>query len=93
MRYFAKRKKELNSDCILDAKTVVLDKNAHELFDTHIYCMEDLQCDTHSYQFLKGSPILGCDYMYQFDDIFNKSFMFGIDIYLRGRMISNQYCC
>ena len=35
--------------------------------------MDDLQCDTHSFQFLKGSPILGCDYMYKFDDIFEKS--------------------
>tara|TARA_A100001015_G_scaffold314332_1_gene423547 strand:+ start:260 stop:1378 length:1119 start_codon:yes stop_codon:yes gene_type:complete len=74
MLYFQKRKKELNHDsCILDAKTCVLDDNADELLDIHKYCVEDLQCDTHSYQFLKGSPILGCDYMYQFDDIFEKS--------------------
>ena len=68
------KEKELNHDsCILDAKTCVLDDNADELLDIHKYCVEDLQCDTHSYQFLKGSPILGCDYMYQFDDIFEKS--------------------
>ena len=74
MLYFQKRKKELNHpSCILDAKTCVLDENADDLLDIHKYCVEDLQCDTHSYQFLKGSPILGCDYMYQFDDIFNKS--------------------
>jgi len=74
MLYFQKRKKELNHpSCILDAKTCVLDENASDLLDIHKYCMEDLQCDTHGYQFLKGSPILGCDYMYKFDDIFNKS--------------------
>lgn len=74
MLYFQKRKKELNHpSCILDAKTCVLDENADDLLDIHKYCVEDLQCDTHSYQFLKGSPILGCDYMYQFNDIYNKS--------------------
>jgi len=74
MLYFQKRKKELNHEtCVLDSKTVVLDENAEDLLDIHKYCIEDLQCDTHSFQFLKGSPILGCDYMYQFDDIFKKS--------------------
>ena len=74
MLYFQKRKIELgHAACILDAKTCVLDENANELLDIHKYCVEDLQCDTHSYQFLKGSPILGCDYMYHFNDIFEKS--------------------
>ncbi len=74
MHYFQKRKKELGyPECILDSKTVVLDENADELLDIHKYCIEDLECDTHSFQFLKGSPILGCDYMYNFDDIFEKS--------------------
>ncbi len=74
MLYFQKRKIELNNEnCVLDAKTIILDENADELFDIHKYVMEDLNCDTHQYQFLKGSPILGCDYMYQFDDIFGKS--------------------
>ena len=74
MLYFQKRKKELNHpSCVLDSKTVVLDENAEDLLDVHKYCVEDLQCDTHSFQFLKGSPILGCDFMYQFNDIFKKS--------------------
>ncbi len=74
MLYFQKRKVELgHPNCMLDSKTVVLDENAEDLFDIHKYCVEDLQCDTHSFQFLKGSPILGCDYMYKFDDIFTKS--------------------
>ena len=74
MRYFQKRKKELNhSTCVLDSKTVVLDENADNLLDVHKYCIEDLHCDTHSFQFLKGSPILGCDFMYKFDSIFDKS--------------------
>jgi len=74
MLYFQKRKFELgHPDCVLDSKTVVLDENAHDLLDIHKYCLEDLKCDTHSFQFLKGSPILGCDYMYKFDSIFEKS--------------------
>ena len=52
MIYFQKRKKELNHEsCILDAKTCVLDENAEDLLDIHKYCVEDLGCDTHSYQF------------------------------------------
>ena len=51
---FPKKKKELgHPKCILDAKTCVLDENAEDLLDIHKYCMEDLNCDTHSYQFLK----------------------------------------
>jgi radical SAM protein with 4Fe4S-binding SPASM domain len=74
MKYFQKRKKELNHPkCVLDSKTVVLDENAKDLLDIHKYCIEDLNCDTHSFQFLKGSPILGCDYMFKFDEIFDKS--------------------
>ena len=74
MLYFQKRKMELNHpSCVLDSKTVVLDENAENLLDVHKYCIEDLKCDTHSFQFLKGSPILGCDYMYTFNDIFEKS--------------------
>ena len=74
MLYFQKRKMELNHpSCVLDSKTVVLDENAEDLLDVHKYCIEDLKCDTHSFQFLKGSPILGCDYMYKFNNIFEKS--------------------
>lgn len=74
MRYFQKRKKELNSECILDSKTVVLDINANELFDIHKYCIEELQCDTHGFQFLKGSPIQHADLMFDYNEIFKKSF-------------------
>ena len=89
MIYFQKRKKELNHEsCILDAKTCVLDENAEDLLDIHKYCVEDLGCDTHSYQFLKGSPILGCDYMYKFDDIFNKSQAYE---YKNWSKIKNQF--
>ena len=73
VKYFHRRKKELKSDCILDIKTVVLDSNSQDLFSIHKYSVEKLGANTHAFQFLKGSPILGCDYMYQFDDIFNKS--------------------
>ena len=73
MRYFQKRKKELNyNHCNLDSKTVVLDENAKDLLKIHKYCVE-LQCDTHAFQFLKGSPIQHSDIMFDFDKIFEKS--------------------
>ncbi len=73
MRYFAKRRDELKSSCVLDAKTVVLDENADELLDIHKYCVEDLSCDTHSFMFLKGSPTQHADYMVPVEAILTKS--------------------
>ena len=74
MRYFQKKKTEIGHPCSLDSKTVVLDENAEDLFNIHRYCIEDLQCDTHSFQFLKGSPIQHSDLMFDFNSIYKKSF-------------------
>jgi MoaA/NifB/PqqE/SkfB family radical SAM enzyme len=73
MQRFVEKRNELKSNCVLEAKTVVLDSNAKELFDIYRYCVEELYCDNHSFQFLKGSPIQHADFMFQFDDMFNKS--------------------
>ncbi len=73
MRYFVEKRTRLNSNCVLEAKTVVLDDNAEDLFVIHKYCVEDLHCDHHSFQFLKGSPTQHADYMFPFDDIVKKS--------------------
>jgi len=73
MRYFIKRRNQLKSNCVLEAKTVVLDKNAADILDIHKYCVEELSCDHHSFQFLKGSPTQHADYMFSFDDILKKS--------------------
>jgi len=73
MRYFRKRRDELGSECVLDAKTVVLDENSENLLDIHRYCIEDLGCDHHSFQFLKGSPTQHSDIMFKTDDILKKS--------------------
>ena len=72
-RYFNKRKKELNSKCILDVKTVILDEYAHELFDIHKYCIEDLGFETHVFTFQKGSPIQMSDFPHKFDTIYKKN--------------------
>ena len=73
MQSFVEKRNELKSNCVLEAKTVVLDSNAEELFDIYRYCIEELNCDNHSFQFLKGSPIQHADFMFKFDDMFNKS--------------------
>ena len=73
MRYFSKRRDELNSTCVLDAKTVVLDENASELLEIHKYCIEELSCDTHSFMFLKGSPTQHADFMVPVEAILKKS--------------------
>ena len=74
MHYFSKKKESLGSSCTLDSKTVVLDDNADDLLNIHKYCIEDLKCDTHSFQFLKGSPIQHADLMFDFESIYKKSF-------------------
>ena len=70
IRRFALRKRERNSLTVLDSKTVVLDDNAKDLLDIHKYCVEDLQCDTHSLQFLKGAPIQHADNMFPVEAMF-----------------------
>lgn len=73
MRYFIRRRNETRQDCTMEAKTVVLDENAEDLLEIHRYCVEDLGCDHHSFQFLKGSPTQHADYMFDFDAILKKS--------------------
>ena len=38
IEYFRKKRDELNSSCVLDLKTTILDDNAEELFEIHKYC-------------------------------------------------------
>lgn len=72
MLYFKKKKEKTNHGCTLDSKTTILDENAKDLFDIHLYCLEELGCDTHAFQFLKGHPIQHADYMFKKEDIFSK---------------------
>lgn len=72
-RYFIEKRNELNSDCKLDAKTVILDEYAHELLDIHKYCIEKLGFDTQVFTFLKGSPVQNADYAFEYKKIFEKS--------------------
>lgn len=73
MRYFVKRRNELNHPAIMEAKTVVLDHTADQLLAIHKYCIEDLSCDHHSYQMLKGSHLQHSDIMFPMDDVLKKS--------------------
>lgn len=73
LQFFADCRDDLQSECILDVKTIVLDENADALLEIHKYCVEELCCDNHSFQFLKGSPIQHADKMYPYEDIFEKT--------------------
>ncbi|MDD3374515.1 MAG: radical SAM protein [Candidatus Omnitrophica bacterium] len=70
IQYFRKARKEKKSKCLLDIKTIILDENADQLFEIHKYCVEKLQCDNHSIQFLKGSSLQHADVMAKMEDIF-----------------------
>ena len=56
MIYFQKEKRKELHSLQFRLKTVVLDENVKDLLSIHKYCVEDLQCDTHAFQFLKGLP-------------------------------------
>jgi MoaA/NifB/PqqE/SkfB family radical SAM enzyme len=73
IRRFARRKRERGADTVLDAKTVVLDDNAGDLLDIHKYCVEDLDCDTHCLQFLKGAPIQHADNMFPMEAMYQET--------------------
>ncbi|MBD3823123.1 MAG: radical SAM protein [Epsilonproteobacteria bacterium] len=73
LAYFKRRKSELGSEAVLDIKTTVLDENAGELFNIYRYCVEELGCETHGFQFLKGSYLQHSDKIYDMDKIFETS--------------------
>jgi|AACY02.1.fsa_nt_gi MoaA/NifB/PqqE/SkfB family radical SAM enzyme len=67
-----KKLKDINkSKLILDTKTVVLDTNSKDLFETYKFLKERLGCDTHSFQILKGSPVQHADYTFDDNAIFD----------------------
>ena len=63
--------KNKNPKIIIDAKTVVLDSNANELFNIYKHFKEKLKIDTHSFQFLKGSPIQHADFPFAYEKIYD----------------------
>lgn len=70
LQYFVTRRNELKSTCMLDIKSLILDENSERLLELHDYCVNTLQADNHSLQFLKGSPLQHSDTPCSFDDIF-----------------------
>ena len=70
LRYFINRRNELNSNCILDIKSLILDENVERLQELHDYCVNNLRADNHSFQLLKGTPLQHSDREYSFGDMF-----------------------
>jgi len=69
---FRKKRDNLKHNCAIDLKTVVLDENIPDLFKIHKYFVEDLECDTHSIQLLKGAEIQYSDLMFDYEAIDKK---------------------
>jgi len=72
-KYFVDLKNIKNPDCTLDVKTTILDRNVENLFKIYKYMVEEIGANTHSFQFLKGSPIQHSDRMFSLQDITQKS--------------------
>jgi len=73
IKKFVELKRLKSSNTILDIKTVILDDNADSLFDMYSYAKNELECDTHAFQFLKGSPLQHSDKMYDESVMFEKT--------------------
>ncbi len=70
LRLFQAKKKQFNSSCILDVKTMVLDENSADLLKIHRFMVEEIGVDTHVFQFMKGSSIQHSDASHNLKDIF-----------------------
>lgn len=87
IKKFVQLKQKRNLKTLLDIKTVVLDENANTLFEMYEYAKNELQCDTHAFQFLKGSKLQHSDKMYDLGFIYEKSYAY---IYKNFEIIKNE---
>tara|TARA_Y100000590_G_C15613036_1_gene974605 strand:- start:170 stop:1234 length:1065 start_codon:yes stop_codon:yes gene_type:complete len=71
LNYFRTLRNKLGHKAIFDTKTVVIDDNAKDLFKIYKHCKDELNSDTHSFQFLKGSPIQHADKEFPYEQIFD----------------------
>ena len=86
--YFNKSRNKLEHGAVIDTKTTVIDDNAKDLFSIYKHCKEDLKSDTHSFQFLKGSPIQHADKEFNYDAIFEEP---NPEVYKNINDIANQF--
>ncbi len=73
LRCFTGQRDLWQAECKLDIKTMILDENAADLYEIHQYCVEELGCDTHVYQFLKGSSLQHSNKMYKLEASFEQN--------------------
>ena len=66
---FIKHRNQNKQNSVIDIKTVILDENIEHLFDLHKFVVEEMNCDTHTFQFLKGASIQHSDIMFSHDDV------------------------
>jgi radical SAM protein with 4Fe4S-binding SPASM domain len=88
LEYFNNKRNNLNHNAVIDTKTTVIDETAKDLFNIYKHCKEDLKSDTHSFQFLKGSPIQHADKEFQYEKIFEEP---NPDVYKNLNDIAEQF--
>ena len=86
--YFSQLRNKLNHNAVIDTKSTVIDETAKDLFEIYIHCKEDLKSDTHSFQFLKGSPIQHADKEFQYEKIFEEPTP---EVYKNTKDIAEQF--
>lgn len=72
----------------IDAKCVVTDDNASDLFNIFEHVFNELKVDTLAFQFLKGSPLQHADNCYPFDSVFFKPTP---HVYASSKLIFEQF--
>ncbi|WP_066360798.1 radical SAM protein [Aliarcobacter cryaerophilus] len=87
IKKFVALKNTRKLETILDIKTIVLDENADSLYEMYKYAKDALKCDTHAFQFLKGSPLQHSDKMYDITSIYQENFAYK---YKNFEVIKNQ---
>jgi MoaA/NifB/PqqE/SkfB family radical SAM enzyme len=87
LKTFIQKRNALRSQCVFEVKATILDQNAPYLFDLYRYCVEELDCDHFSFQFLKGSPLQHSDVMSPMESILDPA---SAEIYKRFEAIQAQ---
>ena len=71
LKYYVALKKQLKPEARLGISTILLDENAHQLFDLYRFCREELGCDNVTYNPLNGAPMQLRDTMGSFEELYS----------------------
>ncbi len=78
VKYYVSLRDRVNPEARLGIATILLDENAHHLFDLYRFCREELGCDNVTYNPLNGTPMQLRDRMGTFEELYSREKAEGI---------------